>query len=181
MTETPAAKRAFEPSEMPDVPFGIAQPEHAMAMTGLDILRSIPAGEFPAPPMARTMQHWIHAVDNGRVEFRGNPSAEYLNPLGLIHGGWSMTLLDSAMGSAVQSTLPKAQRYVSLGTEVKFLRPITVKTGQVRAVATVIDRTRQTVIAEARIEDQSGRILATGTSTCFLISPTPTSPNEATS
>lgn len=160
----------FSPSLMPDVPFGIARPEQVMGLSGLEAIRAIPTGALPAPPMARTLQQWIEAAEKGHAEFRGNPSKEYLNPMGLVHGGWTMALLDSAMGCAVQTILDAGELYVSLGTEVKFLRPITAKTGQVCAIGTVIDRTRQTASAEARVEDQSGRILATGTRTCFLSS-----------
>ena len=158
----------FIPSLMPEVPFGIARSEQAIGLSGLEAIRAIPTGALPAPPMARTMQQWVEAAEKGRAEFRGNPSKEYLNPMGLVHGGWAMALLDSAMGCAVETILDAGEMYVSLGTEVKFLRPITAKSGQVRAIGTVIDRTRPTASAEARIEDQSGRILATGTSTCFL-------------
>ncbi|SFS37528.1 uncharacterized domain 1-containing protein [Sulfitobacter marinus] len=158
----------FTPSLMPDVPFGIARPEQGIGLSGLEAIRAIPTGALPAPPMARTLQQWIEAAEKGRAEFRGNPSKEYLNPMGLVHGGWTMALLDSAMGCAVQTILDAGELYVSLGTEVKFMRPITAKMGQVRAIGTVIDRTRQTASAEARVEDSAGRILATGTTTCFL-------------
>lgn len=168
----------FSPSVMPDVPFGIARAEQVIGLSGLEAIRAIPTGALPAPPIARTLQQWIEAAEKGRAEFRGNPSKDYLNPMGLVHGGWAMALLDSAMGCAVQTILNPDEMYVSLGTEVKFLRPITAKMGQVRAIGTVIDRTRQTASAEARIEDQSGRILAIGTSTCFLRSAIPSTKAE---
>ncbi|UYV38388.1 PaaI family thioesterase [Rhodobacteraceae bacterium D3-12] len=169
MQDMKSANPKFTPSIMPDVSFGIARPEQVIGLSGLEAIRAIPTGALPAPPMARTLQQWIEAADKGRAEFRGNPSKEYLNPMGLVHGGWTMALLDSAMGCAVQTILDAGEIYVSLGTEVKFQRPITAKTGQVRAIGTVIDRTRQTASAEARVEDSTGRILATGTSTCFLM------------
>lgn len=158
----------FTPTLMPDVPFGTARAEQLKGLSGLEAIRAIPSGVLPAPTMARTLQQWIETADKGRTEFRGNPSKDYLNPMGLVHGGWTMALLDSALGCAVQTILDACEMYVSLGTEVKFMRPITAKMGQVRAIATVIDRTRQTASAEARVEDSTGRILATGTTTCFL-------------
>jgi len=163
---TPAP--TFQPSLMPDVPFGIARPDQVMRLSGLEVIRAIPTGEVPAPPMARTMQQWIERAEKGVVEFRGDPAEDYLNPMGLIHGGWTMALLDSVLGCAVHTILEAGETYVSLGTETKFLRPITLKTGQVRAIGSVIDRTRRTATAEARVEDCAGRILATGTTTCFL-------------
>ena len=101
-------------------------------------------------------------------EFRGDPGPEYLNPMGTVHGGWAMTLLDSALGCAVHSVMERGERYASLGTEVKFLRPILPTTGQVRCIGVLISRGRRTATSEGRIEDQRGRILATGTSTCFI-------------
>ncbi len=178
MHEVKNSEPKFSPGVMPDVPFGIARPEQVAGLSGLEAIRAIPTGALPAPPIARALQQWIESADEGRAEFRGNPSNEYLNPMGLVHGGWAMALLDSAMGCAVQTILAAGETYVSLGTEVKFLRPITAKMGQVRAIGTVIERTRQTASAEARIEDQSGRILATGTSTCFLSLPGPTANRE---
>lgn len=164
------AEPIFAPSLMPGLPFGVARPEQLIGLSGLEAIRAISTGALPAPPMAQTMQQWIEVADTGHAEFRGNPSKEYLNPMGLVHGGWTMALLDSAMGCAVQTILGVEETYVSLGTEVKFLRPITAEAGQVRAIGKVIDRTRQTASVDARVEDQTGRILATGTSTCFLMS-----------
>ena len=161
----------FSPTPMPDAPIGTARAEQLMALSGLEIIGAIMLGKLPIPPMARTMQQWIETAAEGVVEFRGDPSETYFNPMGLIHGGWSMTLLDSAMGCAVQTILEAGETYVTLGIETKFLRPITARTGQVRAIGKVIDRTRRTATAEARIEDSLGRILATGTTTCFLDRP----------
>lgn len=168
MQDMSSPARLFEPTVMPDVPFGIARPEQVAGLSGLETIQAIPSGQLPAPPMARTMRQWIESADRGRVEFRGDPSGEYLNPMGLVHGGWTMTLLDSVLGCAVQTILDAGETYVSLSTETKFLRPITLKTGQVRAIGRIIDRTRRTASAEARVEDSAGRILATGTTTCFL-------------
>ena len=158
----------FSPTLMPDVPFGLARPDRVMTLSGLQAIRMIPTGELPAPPMARTMRQWIEEASEGEVEFRGDPHEDYLNPMGLIHGGWTMTLLDSVLGCAVQTVLAPGETYVSLGTEAKFLRPITLQTGQVRCRGRVSHRGRRTATAEANVEDNRGRLLATGTTTCFL-------------
>ena len=162
------AEPAFEPEPFLDIPFGLARPEQVLPLSGLEQLRALMQGALPAPTMARTMRHWISAVEPGQAEFRGDPSDAYLNPMGLVHGGWTMALLDSALGCAVQSRLDAGETFSSLGTEVKFVRPITPRTGQVRAVARVVTRGRRTATASAHVEDQSGRILATGTTTCFI-------------
>ena len=168
LTKTAEMPAAFEVRQMPDIPFGIARPEQVMALTGLQQLQNLIAGELPAPPMARTMRQWISELDEGMAEFRGEPSEAYLNPMGLVHGGWTMSLLDSALGCSVQTVLAPGETYSSLGTEVKFVRPIFSTTGQVRAAAHVVTRGRRTVTATAQVDDQQGRILATGTTTCFV-------------
>lgn len=91
-----------------------------------------------------------------------------LQLLGSGHGGGYVTLLDSAAGGAVQSTLPQSTAYTSLDLTVKFLRPITVDTGKVRAIGTVISRGRQTALAPAQLVDEADRLLAHATSTCML-------------
>jgi len=164
-SETPAA---FEERQMPDIPFGLARPEQVMALTGLQQLQNLIAGDLPAPPMAGTMRQWISELAEGMAEFRGEPGEAYLNPMGLVHGGWTMSLLDSALGCSVQTVLAPGEAYSSLGTEVKFVRPVFPTTGQVRATAHVVTRGRRTVTASAQVQDRQGRILATGTSTCFI-------------
>ncbi|GHG97163.1 PaaI family thioesterase [Pseudodonghicola xiamenensis] len=153
---------------MPELAFGLADPRVAATMTGLEQMRAIVERRFPAPPIVEVMQQWIHEMGEGHVTFLGDPHARYLNPMGLIHGGWAMTLLDSALGCAVQTVLARGETYASLGTEVKFLRPILAETGQVRCRAEVENRGRNTATASGRIEDSTGRLLATGTTTCFI-------------
>lgn len=160
----------FEAASFPDLAFGLAGPEQIAGLSGLEILRAIPVGKIPAPSMARALRQWIHHVEDGRAEFRGDPGEDYLNPMGLVHGGWAMTLLDSALGCAVQTTLGPGVSYTSMGTEVKFIRPIKPETGQLRALANIVSRGRRSATAQARVEDASGRLYATGTTTCFIFS-----------
>lgn len=131
-------RRIFNRIEMPELEFGVAPSGRLVGLAGLEQLRRIPSGDLPAPPVAHTMRQWISALERGRVEFRGEPSEEFLNPMGIIHGGWTMTLLDSALGCAVHTMLKAGETYSSLGTEVKFVRPVLTTTGQVRAVAEVV-------------------------------------------
>lgn len=153
---------------MPELSFGLADPREAATMTGLEQMQAIVERRFPAPPIVEVMRQWIHEIGEGRIVFLGNPAARYLNPMGLVHGGWTMTLLDSALGCAVQTTLAPGETYASLGTEVKFIRPVLPKTGQVRCCAEVQSRGRNTATASGWVEDAQGRILATGTTTCFI-------------
>ncbi len=158
----------FDTVPRPDLPIGLPPIEQAAKMTGLEQLQALLRGEFPAPSMAQALDFWLHAVAEGEAEFRGEPSARVLNPMGQVHGGWAMTLLDSALGSAVHTVMALGEGYASLDTSVKFLRPITPQTGQVRALGKLQSRGRRIAHAEGRIEDQKGRVLALATTSCFI-------------
>ncbi|WP_405866868.1 MULTISPECIES: PaaI family thioesterase [unclassified Streptomyces] len=136
--------------------------------TGLDFLRSLLAGRLPAPPIGALTGMALEEVDHGHAVFSLVPGEEHYNPIGSVHGGIYATLLDSAAGCAVQSTLPQGMGYTSLDLTVKFLRPITADTGKVRAVGSVLSSGRRTALAEARLLDSADRLLAHATSSCML-------------
>lgn len=138
--------------------------------TGLDFLRDIAAGRLPGPPVGATVDFALDEVEHGRAVFSLLPGEEHYNPIGSVHGGVFATLLDSAAGCAVQSTLPRGTGYTSLDLNVKFLRPITVDTGRVRAVGRVVSSGRRTALAEAQLLDAGDRLLAHATSSCLLFS-----------
>ncbi len=142
--------------------------------SGLDFLRAMQAGWLPGPPIAATLDFALDEVDEGRAVFSITPGEEHYNPIGSVHGGVYATLLDSAAGCAVQSTLPPGMGYTSLDLTVKFLKRITADTGRVRAIGTVVSRGRQTALAEARLLDTEERLLAHATSSCMLF-PVPAS------
>jgi uncharacterized protein (TIGR00369 family) len=141
----------------------------AVELSGLEYLRAMTRGELPPPPMAETMRAVAVEVDEGRVVFEGTPGEEHYNATGVVHGGWAATLLDSALGCAVHTTLAAGEAYTSLSLEVKFVRAITRDTGPVRCVAEVLHRGRRQATAEARVTDSAGRLLAHGSSTCMLL------------
>ncbi|MDH6220823.1 PaaI family thioesterase [Streptomyces pseudovenezuelae] len=128
--------------------------------SGLDFLRAVQGGRLPSPPVSATLDFTLDEVAEGRAVFSLLPGEEHYNPIGSVHGGVYATLLDSAAGCAVQSTLPAGMGYTSLDLTVKFLRRITVDTGRVRAVGTVVNRGRQTALAEATLLDAKDRLLA---------------------
>lgn len=158
----------FEPAPIPEFNVGAIPMSEAFEKTGEELMRSIMESGLPAPSIARHMTQWISHVAEGEVEFRGEPSADVLNPIGIVHGGWAMTLLDSALGCAVHTTMAKGESFVSLDTNVKFIRAITAETGQVRCIGRVQSRGRRIATADGVIEDAKGRILATATSACFI-------------
>jgi len=108
-------------------------------------------------------------VDEGHVVFFGQPGEEHYNPIGVVHGGYASTLLDTVLGCAVHTTLAAGEAYTTLTLEVKLVRPITRDTGRVLATGDVIYRGRRQATADARIEDSAGKLLATGTSTCMIL------------
>ena len=139
-------------------------------MTGLDYMRAIVAAEVPPPPIAVTLNFKPVEVDDGRAVFEGSPGEEHYNPIGVVHGGYASTLLDSALGCAVHTTLPRGFAYTTLTLEVKMTRPITRETGSVRAIAEVLHRGRRQSTAEARLLSVDGeKLLAHGTSTCMVM------------
>ncbi|MFL5906544.1 MAG: PaaI family thioesterase [Solirubrobacterales bacterium] len=139
-------------------------------MAGLDYVRAIQAGEVPPPPIAVVMNYSIAELDEGLAIFEGQPGEEHYNPIGVVHGGYAATILDSALGCAVHTTLPAGAGYTSQTLEVKYIRPITRETGMVRCEADVVHRGRQTATSEARLTvAESGKLLATGTSTCLIL------------
>jgi uncharacterized protein (TIGR00369 family) len=142
--------------------------EAAGRMAGIDFLRELQAGQLPGPPINYAIDFTLDEVEPGRAVFSLTPGEEHYNPIGSVHGGIFATLLDSAAGCAVQTTLPQGMAYTSLDLTVKFLRRITVETGTVRAVGTVVNKGRQTALAQAQLVDAKDRLLAHATSSCLL-------------
>ncbi|CCK25043.1 thioesterase superfamily protein [Streptomyces davaonensis JCM 4913] len=136
--------------------------------SGMDFLREMQAGRLPAPPVSATLDFTLDEVEEGRAVFSMTPGEEHYNPIGSVHGGVYATLLDSAAGCAVQSTLPPGMGYTSLDLNVKFLKRITADTGKVRAIGTIVNRGRTTALAEAKLVDADERLLAHATSSCLL-------------
>ena len=139
------------------------------AMSGIDHIRAVAAGEIP-PPIAVLLRMGPTRIEEGSATFEGQPGEEHYNPIGVVHGGYAATLIDSAIGCAVQTTLPAGLGYASLTLEVKYVRPITRDTGRIRVDAEVVHRGRRQATAEARLVDAAGgRLLAHGSGTCLII------------
>lgn len=139
-------------------------------MSGMEYMEAIVAGQLPPPPIAVTMRMRPVELAEGRAVFEGEPGEEHYNPIGVVHGGYAATLLDSALGCAVHTTLPAGVAYTSLGLEAKYVRPITRDSGRVLCDAKVVYRGRRQATAEASlIAADSGKLLAHGTSTCMIL------------
>jgi uncharacterized protein (TIGR00369 family) len=121
---------------------------------------------------------WITEVSEGRVVFATEPSEYHYNPLGTVHGGVIATLLDSALGCAVQSMLPAGTSYTTLELKVNYLRPITEKTGTIYAEGKIIHVGGRIATAEARLTDAKGKLYAHATTTCIILRPSSPSVQE---
>jgi uncharacterized protein (TIGR00369 family) len=142
---------------------------NAPGKTGLELLREIADGRLPPPPISATMNFTGAEFDEGRAVFVGEPAEFLYNPIGSVHGGWAMTLLDSAMSVAIHTTLAAGERYTTVEVKVNFVRPITVETGRVRCEGLVIHRGGKIATAEGKlIAESTGKLLAHGTTTCLI-------------
>jgi uncharacterized protein (TIGR00369 family) len=141
-----------------------------MEMAGLEYMQAVTAGELPPPPIAVLLRMGPIEVSEGHAVFSGEPGEEHYNPIGVVHGGYAATLLDSALGCSVHTTLARGEAYTSLGLEAKYVRAITRDTGEVRCESHVVYRGRRQATAEAQLTDAAtGKLLAHGTTTCLIM------------
>jgi uncharacterized protein (TIGR00369 family) len=142
-----------------------------IGMSGLEAMRALIAGKFPPPSIAEALGFRLAEVDDGRAVFVGNPSDRVLNPLGIVHGGWALTLIDSCTGCAAHTTLPADVGYTTVETKVNFVRAIQADTGELRAEGVVVARGRTIITAEGKLIDARGKLYAHGTSTLLVLRP----------
>lgn len=154
---------------MDGVQYGLARHDDVAGLSGLDILKGMIAGRFPAPTICQGMTFLLSEVEEGRAVFTGETSRNLLNPLGTVHGGWALTLIDSATGCAAMSLLPAGVSYTTVETKANFVRPIMADTGLVRCEAKCLARGRTIITAEATLIDASGKLLAHGGSTLMVL------------
>ncbi len=149
----------------------------ARQMRGIEFLRAWLRGEIPPAPIGALMGLALTVAEEGRVVFSVTPGEQHYNPIGIVHGGLVATLLDSAMGSAVQSTLAAGVGHATLELTVNFVRAVTRDTGQLLGEGRVLHRGGRTATAEGRVTALAdGRLLAHGTTTCLLTPAETTSP-----
>jgi uncharacterized protein (TIGR00369 family) len=153
---------------MDDVRYGIASAEELAGLTGREMLEAMLAGRLPAPPIARTMSFQLVEIGDGIAIFEGQPGPQLLNPLGGVHGGWALTLVDSATGCALHTRLPAGAGYATIETKVNMTRGIRPSDGTVRCEGKVVSQGRQVATAEARLTGADGKLLAHGTSTLMI-------------
>jgi uncharacterized protein (TIGR00369 family) len=148
--------------------YGLPTPAEVVGKTGREILQAIIDGKLPQAPISQTLSFWITEVGDGFAAFEGEPGQHLLNPMGGVHGGWALTLIDSAGGCAGHSLLPAGSTYSTIETKGNFVRPITKDTGRVRAEARVVAQGRQVISSEAKVLGRDGKVLAHGTTTILI-------------
>jgi uncharacterized protein (TIGR00369 family) len=137
-------------------------------MSGLDYLRAMIAGELPPPPIASLMDMTLVEAEPGTATFVCEPDESHYNPIGTVHGGLVCTLLDSALGCAVQTTLPQGQGYTSIEIKVNYLRPVLAGSGRLTCVATVTKPGNRVAFADGVVTDASGKTVATATGSLLV-------------
>jgi uncharacterized protein (TIGR00369 family) len=138
---------------------------------GLAYFRRLLADGGPRAPMASLLNFRLLEVDEGRVVFGAVPARAHYNGLGVVHGGLAATLLDSALGCAINTMAPPGRVFTTLELKINFTRPLTRDVGPVRCEARVIHLGSRVATAEGRLVDSGGKLYAHGTTTCIVVEP----------
>ncbi len=147
----------------------MALAESARGMPGIDFLRAMRDGKLPLPPICALLGYRLVEVEPGHAVFEITPAEQHYNPIGVVHGGIAMTLLDSAMGCAVQTRMPAGGGYTTLEAKTNLVRAVTTSTGKLRAIGKVLHVGKRVATAEARLEDGEGKLYAHATTTCIVL------------
>lgn len=142
--------------------------EAGRKMSGMEYLQAMLDGKIPRPPISQTLNFALTEIGEGRATFIGEPAEYHYNPIGSVHGGLAATLLDSALGCAIQTLLPAGDWYTTLELHVNFIRPLTAQTGRVFCYGEAIHTGRTIGTAQARLVDEAGKLYAHGTATCAI-------------
>ena len=140
-----------------------------LQLAGMEYIQAIFSGELPAPPISTLMGFRGVEAEPGRAVFEMEPGPQHYNPIGSVHGGIALTLLDSAMGCAVHTTLEAGVGYTTIEVKTNFVRAITADTGLIRCEGTVIHKGSRVATAEGKLTDAAGKLLAHGTTTCLIL------------
>jgi uncharacterized protein (TIGR00369 family) len=151
--------------------YGVCSPEEIAELSGREFLEKMIAGERPAPPIAEGFGFRLVEIGDGLAVFEGEPGPHLLNPLGSVHGGYALTLIDSAAGCAVHTRLHAGVGYTTVETKANMTRAVPPDGGTVRCEGRVLSQGRQIATAEAKLTSAEGKLLAHGTSTLIILHP----------
>lgn len=149
--------------------YGLVEPEKIASKTGREVLQAIIDGEIPQPPIGQALTFWLTEVGEGVAVFEADVGDHLLNFSGVAHGGWGLTLIDSATGCAAFSTLHAGVGFTTIETKANFNRPLTKDSGRVRCEGRVLSAGRRIITADAALKSIDGRMIAHGTSTIMVL------------
>ncbi|MCA0242234.1 MAG: PaaI family thioesterase [Proteobacteria bacterium] len=158
---------------------GVEPRRTAFGRSGMDMFQAIFAGELPPPPINDAADILAIHIEPGIAVFQGRPRRRFYNPMGIVHGGWFATLLDSAVGCAVHSMLPADKGFTTLELKVNMLRALSEQVRLVRAEGKLIHAGRQVAVAEGRIVGPDGKLYAHATTTCLIFDRAASAPANA--
>ena len=141
------------------------------SLSGLEFFQKLLRGEVPGPPMLQLLNIRLVEVEAGRVVFAAEAEERFYNGTGVAHGGFAATLLDSALGCAINSMMPAGKRFTTLELKINLTRPLTYHAGTLRCEAKVVHVGGRTATSEGRITDRNGKLYAHGTTTCIVVEP----------
>jgi uncharacterized protein (TIGR00369 family) len=150
------------------MPTGLARPDQVAGKTGMQVFEGMLGGQLPPPPIAETLDFALISAAYGEAVFQGRPLLRHYNPLGSVHGGWFATLLDSAVGCAVHTTLPAGKSYTTAELKINIVRPLTTRVPLVRAVGRIVHLGTRMATAEGRLTGPDGKLYAHASTTCFI-------------
>ena len=148
--------------------YGVVTPDTLKSYDGLGFLKAIIDGTVPNPPISELVGFHLTEVENGRAVFESAPDFRHYNPIGTVHAGFTATLLDSALGCAIFSTLAKGDTWTTLEFKLNLVRPLTKDTGPVRAEGRILHRGRTVATSEGDLKDRAGKLYAHATTTCMI-------------
>jgi uncharacterized protein (TIGR00369 family) len=148
--------------------YGVVTPDILLSYDGLGFLKAIIDGTVPHPPISELMGFHLTEAEKGRAVFEGVPEFHHYNPIGTVHAGLAATLLDSALGCAIFSTLAKGDTWTTLELKLNLVRPVTKDTGPIRAEGRILHRGRTVATSEGDLKDRAGKLYAHATTTCMI-------------
>lgn len=153
----------------PSYQYGVIPPDVLKTLSGFEMLDKMLKGELPHPPMSEILDFHLHEVKEGRVTFKGHGKEQFYNPLGMVHGGYMMTMLDSCMTCAAQTLVERGRGFTTLEAKVNFIRPVLAECENIYAIGSAIHCGRRTGTASGEVRDDKGVLYAHGTTTIIVL------------
>ncbi|MEI6625575.1 MAG: PaaI family thioesterase [Thermoleophilia bacterium] len=146
---------------------GDTDPKHT-SLSGLELFQKLKDGEIEPSPYARAAGVTVVDLGEGRAVIAATPGDQHLNQIGMVHGGWVTTIMDSTLGGAAHTLLPAGRRAVTIEIKVNLTRPV-LPGSLVTATAEVLHSGRRTIVSEGKLRDEQDRLLAVALATFAVV------------